>query len=145
MFVVLIDAIVRSGGTAAPEANHVPPPPGWRDEDIGNGETCGASADEKKSYTEEQRQSVLRYVEGLKHFFIASPQFYTVTDWPPLIDPHCDCNVGWVTCPELSQAHTTGRFAVQILKLGCITLHRHAQTAGPESNVASHTTGYLLR
>uniref|UniRef100_A0A3Q4BSY9 J domain-containing protein n=1 Tax=Mola mola TaxID=94237 RepID=A0A3Q4BSY9_MOLML len=65
---VLIDAIVRSGGTAAPEANHVPPPPGWRDEDIGNGETCGASADEKKSYTEEQRQSVLR-IKNCKDFY----------------------------------------------------------------------------
>lgn len=57
---VLIDAIVRNGGTAAPEANHVPPPTGWRDEDIGRNEKSNASGDEKKSYTEEQRQGVLR-------------------------------------------------------------------------------------
>lgn len=63
LFVVLIDAIVRNGGTAAPEANHVPPPTGWRDEDIRNNETSNAGADEKKSYTEEQRQGVLRYTE----------------------------------------------------------------------------------
>lgn len=65
MFAVLIDAIVRNGGTAAPEANHVPPPAGWRDEDIGNNETCNTPGDEKKSYTEEQRQGVLRCTETL--------------------------------------------------------------------------------
>lgn len=59
-FVVLIDAILRNGGGAAPETNHVPPPTGWRDEDIGTSETNNASGDEKKSYTEEQRQGVLR-------------------------------------------------------------------------------------
>ena len=135
VFIVLIDAIVRSGGTAAPEANHVPPPPGWRDEDIRNGETCGASADEKKSYSEEQRQRVLRYAEGLKCFFKASPQ-----TGPPVI-------VTWVWLHVQSEARLTlqagspHRFSFCVF----ITLHRHVQTAGPESNVASHTTGYLLR
>ncbi|KAG7217301.1 hypothetical protein INR49_027845 [Caranx melampygus] len=57
---VLIDAITKNGGSAAPEANHVPPPTGWRDEDIGNGETgnTASSSDDKKSYTDEQRQGV---------------------------------------------------------------------------------------
>uniref|UniRef100_A0A8D3DF13 J domain-containing protein n=1 Tax=Scophthalmus maximus TaxID=52904 RepID=A0A8D3DF13_SCOMX len=62
---VLIDAIVRNGGTAAPEANHVPPPSGWRDEDIRNSEVSG---DEKKSYTEDQRQGVLR-IKNCKDFY----------------------------------------------------------------------------
>lgn len=58
---VLIDAIVRNGSTAHPEANHVPPPRGWRDEDAGPpDERCRASSDDKTSYTEDQRQGVLR-------------------------------------------------------------------------------------
>lgn len=95
LFVVLIDAIVRNGGTAAPEANHVPPPTGWRDEDIRNSETSNASVDEKKSYTEEQRQGVLRCTETLYLFFHTGSQRQT--------DPcHCSssCNVGCVTCSE---------------------------------------------
>jgi len=60
LFVVLIDAIQRNGGNASPEANHVPPPTGWRDEDIGKQETSNATADEKKTYSEEQRQGVSR-------------------------------------------------------------------------------------
>ncbi|KAG7516822.1 hypothetical protein JOB18_041212 [Solea senegalensis] len=62
---VLIDAIVKNGGSARSEANHVPPPAGWRDEDMKNGE---ASGDEKKSYSEEQRQGVLR-IKNCKDFY----------------------------------------------------------------------------
>lgn len=70
LFVVLIDAIVRNGGTTAPQANNVPPPTGWRDEDIRNNETSNASSDDKKSYTEDQRQGVLRCtVTRLLHLF----------------------------------------------------------------------------
>lgn len=57
---VLIDAIVKNGSSASVGADHVPPPPGWRDEDIGRSETFRASSDEKKTYTEEQRQGVTR-------------------------------------------------------------------------------------
>lgn len=61
VFAVLIDAIVRNGGTTPnSETNHVPPPTGWRDEDFGNNETSNSSSDDKKSYTEDQRQAVLR-------------------------------------------------------------------------------------
>lgn len=60
LFAVLIDAIVRNGDTAAPQANHVPPPTGWADEDIRSNETSNVGGEEKKSYTEEQRQGVLR-------------------------------------------------------------------------------------
>ncbi|KAM3601091.1 uncharacterized protein V6R79_007540 [Siganus canaliculatus] len=65
---VLIDAIVRNGSSAAPEANHVPPPKGWRDGDLGNSETSNTSTDEKKSYTEDQRQGVLR-IKNCKDFY----------------------------------------------------------------------------
>ncbi|XP_061595795.1 dnaJ homolog subfamily C member 18 [Cololabis saira] len=79
---VLIDAILRNGGHPSPEANHVPPPTGWRDEDIGNRETGHANGDEKKTYTEErktytdekktysedQRQGVLR-IKNCKDFY----------------------------------------------------------------------------
>lgn len=57
---MLIDAILRNGSSAAPEANRVPPPTGWRDEDIKHNEASNAGGDDKKSYTEEQQQSVLR-------------------------------------------------------------------------------------
>ncbi|XP_046899180.1 dnaJ homolog subfamily C member 18 [Hypomesus transpacificus] len=61
---VLIDAIVRNGSSAAPESNNVPPPRGWRNEDLGEGrggeEGSAGSSEDKKSYTEEQRQGVFR-------------------------------------------------------------------------------------
>lgn len=57
---VLIDAIVKNGSSASAGADHVPPPPGWRDEDIGRSERFNTSSDEKKTYTEEQRQGVTR-------------------------------------------------------------------------------------
>lgn len=57
---MLIDAIVKNGSSASPGADHVPPPPGWRDEDIGRSETFNTSSDEKKTYTEEQRHGVSR-------------------------------------------------------------------------------------
>lgn len=57
---VLIDAIVRNGSSASAGADHVPPPPGWRDEDTGRRETFNVSSDEKKTYTEEQRHGVSR-------------------------------------------------------------------------------------
>ncbi|XP_056140678.1 dnaJ homolog subfamily C member 18 isoform X2 [Lampris incognitus] len=66
---VLIDAIVRNGSTAAPEANHVPPPSGWRDEDFEKkAEGRGSNAEEKKSYTDEQRLGVLR-IKNCKDFY----------------------------------------------------------------------------
>ncbi|XP_041657061.1 dnaJ homolog subfamily C member 18 [Cheilinus undulatus] len=66
---VLIDAIEKNGGPANPEANHVPPPSGWRDEDIRNDEKSNnASVDDKKSYTEDQRQGVLR-IKNCKDFY----------------------------------------------------------------------------
>lgn len=57
---VLIDAILRNGGTTGPETDHVPPPAGWRDEDITKDEPRNTASDEKKSYTEDQRQGVHR-------------------------------------------------------------------------------------
>lgn len=59
---VLIDAIVKNGSAASAGADYMPPPPGWRDEDIGSSETTfSTSSDEKKTeYTEEQRQGVAR-------------------------------------------------------------------------------------
>lgn len=60
LFVVLIDAIQKNGGSAFSDANHVPPPTGWRDEDMRNHEMSNEANDEKKTYTEDQRQSVLR-------------------------------------------------------------------------------------
>lgn len=65
MFAVLIDAIVRNGTTTSPEANHVPPPAGWRDEDIGSNAKYNPPCDDKKSYSEEQRQGVLRCTGSL--------------------------------------------------------------------------------
>ncbi|XP_024862083.1 dnaJ homolog subfamily C member 18 isoform X2 [Kryptolebias marmoratus] len=65
---VLIDAIQKNGGGAPSEANHVPPPSGWRDEDVGQQETSSDASDEKKTYTEEQRQSVLR-IKNCKDFY----------------------------------------------------------------------------
>ncbi|TNN29224.1 DnaJ subfamily B member 12 [Liparis tanakae] len=66
---VLIDAIVRNGGgTAAPPADHVPPPAGWRDEDAGSNDAGNAGAEDKKSFTEEQRQGVLR-IKNCKDFY----------------------------------------------------------------------------
>lgn len=65
---VLIDAILRNGGNAAPETNYVQPPAGWRDEDIKHQETSNASGGEKKSYTEDQRQGVLR-IKNCKDFY----------------------------------------------------------------------------
>ncbi|KAM4619716.1 dnaJ homolog subfamily C member 18 [Polymixia lowei] len=66
---VLIDAIIRNGSTAAPKANHAPPPTGWRDEDFGHSnEGSNASGEDKKSYTEEQRLGVLR-IKNCKDFY----------------------------------------------------------------------------
>ncbi|XP_053703073.1 dnaJ homolog subfamily C member 18 [Synchiropus splendidus] len=65
---VLIDAIVRDGGAAAPDTNHVPPPAGWRDEDIQNNESTHMNGHENKSYTEDQRQGVLR-IKKCKDFY----------------------------------------------------------------------------
>ncbi|XP_052393449.1 dnaJ homolog subfamily C member 18-like [Carassius gibelio] len=66
---VLIDAIVKNGGTPPEEERTFTPPPGWRNsEDDGPAphqrpstqERAEGSGDDKKSYTEEQRQGVLR-------------------------------------------------------------------------------------
>ncbi|TWW74752.1 dnaJ homolog subfamily C member 18 [Takifugu flavidus] len=66
---VLIDAIVKNGRATSAGADYTPPPPGWRDEDIGSSErTFGASSDEKKTYTEEQRQGVAR-IKNCKDFY----------------------------------------------------------------------------
>lgn len=67
---VLIEAIVKNGSSTSAGADHIHPPPGWRDEDIGRSETVNTSSDEKKTYTEEQRQGVTR----CKIFYIVSPQ-----------------------------------------------------------------------
>ncbi|KAJ3590803.1 hypothetical protein NHX12_008751 [Muraenolepis orangiensis] len=64
---VLIDAILRNGFNGSPQADYVPPPSGWRDEDIGS-QGGGGGGDEKKSYTEEQRQGVLR-IKNCKDFY----------------------------------------------------------------------------
>lgn len=65
---VLIDAIIRNDGPSSPEANNVPPPTGWRDEDIRNNEKSNVNGDDKKSYTEDQRQGVLR-IKNCKDFY----------------------------------------------------------------------------
>ncbi|XP_077597404.1 dnaJ homolog subfamily C member 18 [Stigmatopora nigra] len=65
---VLIDAMVKNGSYAAPEANHVPPPKGWRDDDFGSAENKPANGDDKKSYTEDQRQGVSR-IKNCKDFY----------------------------------------------------------------------------
>ncbi|XP_051902736.1 dnaJ homolog subfamily C member 18 [Hippocampus zosterae] len=65
---VLIDAIIKNGGNAAPEANHVPPPRGWRDEDCGSAEINHMSGDDRKTYSEEQRQGVLR-IKNCRDFY----------------------------------------------------------------------------
>lgn len=69
---VLIDAIVKNGGPVPPEEERTfTPPPGWRNSKLSeNGsalhqrpnlhERGEGSGDDKKSYTEEQRQGVLR-------------------------------------------------------------------------------------
>lgn len=75
---VLIDAIVKNGGPMPPDEDRVyTPPPGWRNsnengpashqrhdtQDRGEG-----SGDDKKTYTEEQRQGVLR-IKRCKDFY----------------------------------------------------------------------------
>ncbi|XP_016348623.1 dnaJ homolog subfamily C member 18 [Sinocyclocheilus anshuiensis] len=66
---VLIDAIVKNGGTPPKEERTYTPPPGWRNSDEDSPaphqrpstqERAEGSGDDKKSYTEEQRQGVLR-------------------------------------------------------------------------------------
>lgn len=68
---VLIDAIVKNGYTPPDDERTYTPPPGWRnaDENVppsaphqrpSTQERAEASTDDKKSYTEEQRQGVLR-------------------------------------------------------------------------------------
>ncbi|XP_048022100.1 dnaJ homolog subfamily C member 18 isoform X2 [Chanodichthys erythropterus] len=65
---VLIDAIVKNGGTPPEEERTYTPPPGWRNSEDGPAphqrpsahERAEGSSDDKKSYTEEQRQGVLR-------------------------------------------------------------------------------------
>ncbi|KAF5908901.1 dnaJ subfamily C member 18, partial [Clarias magur] len=79
---VLIDAIVKNGSAAAPEFERTyTPPPGWRntDEDIPGrrqqqqqrfsaSDADETPRDDKKSYTEEQRQGVLR-IQRCKDFY----------------------------------------------------------------------------
>ncbi|KAF4098444.1 hypothetical protein G5714_020474 [Onychostoma macrolepis] len=66
---VLIDAIVKNGGTPPEEDRTYTPPPGWRNSNEDGPaphqrprtqERAEGSSDDKKSYTEEQRQGVLR-------------------------------------------------------------------------------------
>ncbi|CAB1315971.1 unnamed protein product [Coregonus sp. 'balchen'] len=64
---VLIDAIVRNGSSAAPEEPHIPPPRGFRSNDEG-GDREEACNEEKKTYTEDQRQGVLR-IKKCKDFY----------------------------------------------------------------------------
>uniref|UniRef100_A0AAR2LAE0 J domain-containing protein n=1 Tax=Pygocentrus nattereri TaxID=42514 RepID=A0AAR2LAE0_PYGNA len=78
---VLIDAIVKNGSAAAPETERTyTPPPGWRNDEDGPGQrhhqhhSAGEArasegpSDDKKSYTEEQRQGVLR-IKRCKDFY----------------------------------------------------------------------------
>ncbi|XP_028322176.1 dnaJ homolog subfamily C member 18 [Gouania willdenowi] len=65
---VLIDAIQRNGSSVNPETNHIPPPAGWRDEDMEHHETNNTNSDERKSYTEDQRHGVLR-IKNCKDFY----------------------------------------------------------------------------
>ncbi|XP_051955532.1 dnaJ homolog subfamily C member 18-like isoform X1 [Xyrauchen texanus] len=75
---VLIDAIVKNGGTVPPEEERTyTPPPGWRnsEEDSlnthqrpGTQERREGSSDNKKSYSEQQRQGVLR-IKRCKDFY----------------------------------------------------------------------------
>lgn len=77
---VLIDAILRNGGTANSETNHVPPPSGWRDEDFGNNESTSNSnnSEEKNGYTEDQRQSVHRSVHSILDFTFHTVMLVTI-------------------------------------------------------------------
>ncbi len=70
LLLVLIDAIVKNNGTPPEEERTFTPPPGWRSSDEDGPvphqrprtqERAEGSGDDKKSYTEEQRQGVLRY------------------------------------------------------------------------------------
>ncbi|KAL0993957.1 hypothetical protein UPYG_G00116070 [Umbra pygmaea] len=66
---VLIDAIVRNGSSAATEDSTVPPEHGFRSNNVDGGqETCRGSNDEKKTYSEDQRQGVLR-IKKCKDFY----------------------------------------------------------------------------
>ncbi|XP_064837059.1 dnaJ homolog subfamily C member 18-like isoform X1 [Oncorhynchus masou masou] len=67
---VLIDAIVRNGSSAAPEEPHIPPPRGFRsnEEDGDREEVRKGANEEKKTYTEDQRQGVLR-IKKCKDFY----------------------------------------------------------------------------
>ncbi|XP_030637790.1 dnaJ homolog subfamily C member 18 [Chanos chanos] len=76
---ILIDAIVKNGSAAAPETERIyTPPPGWRTGDEGSSprqreyhDTLGGAeeaSDDKKTYTEEQRQGVLR-IKRCKDFY----------------------------------------------------------------------------
>ncbi|XP_029557292.1 dnaJ homolog subfamily C member 18 [Salmo trutta] len=67
---VLIDAIVRNGSSAAPEEPHIPPPRGFRsnEEDGDREEARKGANEEKKTYTEDQRQGVLR-IKKCKDFY----------------------------------------------------------------------------
>lgn len=77
---VLIDAIVKNGSAAAPETDRTyTPPPGWRNTDEDGPshrhhqrqsatEYSEGPSDDKKSYTEEQRQGVLR-IKRCKDFY----------------------------------------------------------------------------
>lgn len=75
---VLIDAIVKNGGPVPPEEERTyMPPPGWRNanengsaphQQPNSHERGEGSGDDKKSYTEEQRQGVLR-IKRCKDFY----------------------------------------------------------------------------
>ncbi|KAK3555811.1 hypothetical protein QTP86_029060 [Hemibagrus guttatus] len=77
---VLIDAIVKNGSAAAPETERMyTPPPGWRNTDdeissrrqhqrYSTGDADEIPSDDKKSFTEEQRQGVLR-IQRCKDFY----------------------------------------------------------------------------
>ncbi|XP_034034349.1 dnaJ homolog subfamily C member 18 [Thalassophryne amazonica] len=65
---VLIDTILKDREAASTEENHIPPPTGWRDEGFGRNDTHSAGGEEKKSYTEDQRQGVLR-IKNCKDFY----------------------------------------------------------------------------
>ncbi|XP_037124920.1 dnaJ homolog subfamily C member 18 isoform X2 [Syngnathus acus] len=68
LYSLLIDALIKNGSNAAPGANYVPPPKGWRDEDCGSAARSQVNSDDRKSYTEEQRQGVHR-IKNCRDFY----------------------------------------------------------------------------
>uniref|UniRef100_A0A4W5LE10 DnaJ (Hsp40) homolog, subfamily C, member 18 n=1 Tax=Hucho hucho TaxID=62062 RepID=A0A4W5LE10_9TELE len=93
---VLIDAIVRNGSSAAPEESHIPPPRGFRsnEEDGDREEARKGANEEKKTYTEDQRQGVLRYLSDRPTFILSTyrPSLH-LSRYPPSESANAHCTV----------------------------------------------------